>query len=288
MAELVLDHNAEESELRDGHVLLRAHNFVAISDAADVFHGAIFIIWAHDMVDFCEGIACAKVALVEIQSRLSDAEHELVAEILNKRLAHKDTLGHVHGIVVLKHKIGASTDCVEISRDLGGLFELINRNLAFIIVQAEEPLDSGAFKYMAATTVLIIADLVALLDSIADRAPVKRATDDEGHLSLEIRLVEAGEDSEAVESFKLRVKILLVVGSIGESVQTNAVFIVWCEIAELYGVPALDNISDAEWDYLVLERLGTNRHGFVIDLQISDSKGLRVNEKISVAIRHSL
>ena len=136
VAELVLDHNAEESELRDGHVLLRAHNFVAISDAADVFHGAIFVIWAHDMIDFCERIACAKVALVEIQSRLSDAEHELVAEILNKRLAHKDTLGHVHGIVVLKHKVGASTDCVEISRDLGGLFELIDRNLAFIIVQA--------------------------------------------------------------------------------------------------------------------------------------------------------
>ena len=139
-----------------------------------------------------------------------------------------------------------------------------------------------------AATVLIVADLVALLDSIADRAPVKRATDDEGHLSLEIRLVEAGEDSEAVESFKLRVKILLVVSSIGESVQTNAVFIVWCEIAELYGVPALNDVSDAEWDDLVLERLGTNRHGFVIDLQISNGKGLRVNEKISVVIRHSL
>ena len=211
-----------------------------------------------------------------------------MAEILNKRLAHKDTLGNVHGIVVLKHKVGASTDSVEISRDLGGLFELIDRNLVFIIVQAEEPLDSGAFKYMTSTAVLIIADLVALLDSIADRAPVKRATDDEGHLSLEIRLVEAGEDSEAVESFKLRVKILLVVGGIGESVQTNAVFIVWCEIAELYGVPALDDVRDAEWDDLVLERLGTNRHSFVIDLQISDGKGLRVNEKISVFIRHSL
>ena len=124
------------------------------------------------------------------------------------------------------------------------MLELIDCNLAFIIVQAEEPLDSGAFKHMA-TIVLFIADLVALLNCIADCTPVKRATDDEGHLSLEIRLVEAGEDSEAVESFKLRVKILLVVGSIGESVQTNAVFIVWCEIAELYGVPALHHICSS-------------------------------------------
>ena len=86
-----------------------------------------------------------------------------------------------------------------------------------------------------------------------------------------------------MECLELGVKILLVVGSISESVQTNAILVVWREVAELHSVPALDDVCDAQRNNLILEGLGADRHRFVINLQIGNGEGLRVNEQISVA-----
>ena len=52
MAQLVLDHNAEECQLRDRHVFLRAHNFVRVGNAPDILHRSVLVIGAHNMVHF--------------------------------------------------------------------------------------------------------------------------------------------------------------------------------------------------------------------------------------------
>ena len=60
-------------------------------------------------------------------------------------------------------------------------------------------------------TVLSVAVTVTSLDGVADCAPVNWAQNNQGHLGLEIRLIKAGEDAEAVECLELRVQILLLV-----------------------------------------------------------------------------
>ena len=76
-----------------------------------------------------------------------------------------------------------------------------------------------------------IAMLVTGLDGVANSAPVNRAKYNERHLGLEIGLVEAREDAEAVESLKLRVQILLLVSAVNESVQTNSILIIRSQVA---------------------------------------------------------
>ncbi len=56
-----------------------------------------------------------------------------------------------------------------------------------------------------------------------------------------------------MESLKLRVQVLLLVGTVGERMETDTVLIVRSQIPQLDGVPALDNIRGAKRDNLVLE-----------------------------------
>mmetsp|Transcript_28016 Transcript_28016/g.37409 ORF Transcript_28016/g.37409 Transcript_28016/m.37409 type:complete len:231 (-) Transcript_28016:609-1301(-) len=183
VAKLVLDHHAEESQFGDRHVLLRAHDLVRVSDAADVFHGAVLVVRAHDVVHFCKWVPGAEVALVELERGLCDAKHEFVAQEFDERLAHEDALRHVHRVEVLEHLIGAGADCVQVGGDLGRLLELVYRNLTLLLVELEEPLDACALKHMAAT-VLFFTQPVARLDGVGDGAPVRGAEHDQGHLRL--------------------------------------------------------------------------------------------------------
>ena len=48
---------------------------------------------------------------------------------------------------------------------------------------------------------------------------------------------------EVVECLELRLQVLLVVGAVRESVQTNTIFVVRRQVAKLDGVPALKDIS---------------------------------------------
>jgi len=123
-------------------------------------------------------------------------------------------------------------------------------------------------------TVFSVAQLEALLDSVGNGAPVVRAEDDKGHLSFEVGLVEAGEHAEAVECLELRVKILLLVSAVRESVQTNTVLVVRGQVAKLDGVPALDDFRSTKGNDLVLERLGPDSHLLVVDLKVGDSESL--------------
>lgn len=91
-----------------------------------------------------------------------------------------------------------------------------------------------------------------------------------------------------MEGLKLRVKILLVVGAIFECVETNAIFIVWCQVAQLNSVPALHYVSSSQRDHLVLEALRANGADSIVDHQIGHSESLRINEEIFIIVRLSL
>ena len=114
VAELVLNDDTEEGQFGDGHVLLTAHDVVGVSDAADIFHGAVFVVGAHHVVNLGERISRTKVPLIEVQRRFCDAEHELMTKVLDERLSDEDALRHIHRVVIFEHLIWASADGVEI------------------------------------------------------------------------------------------------------------------------------------------------------------------------------
>ena len=93
-------------------MLLRAHDLVRVCDAANIFHGAIFVVRAHHVINLRERIPGSKVLLVEVQSRLCDPKDQLVPQILHEGLPNEDSLWHIHWVIVLKHQVGTCTDGV--------------------------------------------------------------------------------------------------------------------------------------------------------------------------------
>ena len=265
MAQLVLDDNDEEGKLWNRHILFRAHDLIRVSDAANVLHGAIFVVGAHHVIDLREGVSGAKIALVEVKSGLGDPKDELGSQELSHGLAHEDSLRHIHGIRVFIDHVWTCADSVEVGGDPGSGLEVIDRNVSLLIVKVEEPVDTRSLQDMAAT-VLSITAIKACLDGIADGAPLRRAQDDELHLSLHVGLVKAWEHSEAVEGLELGVEVLLSVGAIGEGVKTDAILVIGCQILELNSVPSEADIFDLKRDNLILEASGINGQVFIVDL----------------------
>ena len=87
-----------------------------------------------------------------------------------------------------------------------------------------------------------------------------------------------------MEGLKLRVEILLVVGAVHEGVEADAIFIVWCQVTKLHGVPALHHVGSPQRDHLVLEALGAEGASSIVDHQISHGERLRVNEEVFVVV----
>ena len=67
------------------------------------------------MIDLGEWVSRAKVLLVEVESGLGDTKHKLVSEELNETLTDKDSLGHVHGVIVLEYLVGTGADRVQVA-----------------------------------------------------------------------------------------------------------------------------------------------------------------------------
>ncbi len=117
------------------------------------------------MIDFGERISGAKVLLVKVKSGLCDSEHELVSEELNERLSDKDSLRHIHSIVVFENLVWTSTDGIQVSGDSRSLLKFIDSDHFLVFVKWQEPLDSSALKHVSAT-VCFIAERVAPFDSV--------------------------------------------------------------------------------------------------------------------------
>jgi len=168
VTELVLDHNTEERQLGNGHGLLRAHDLVGVSDAANILHRSVLVIWAHHMIDLTEWVPLSERLLVKVKSGFRDTEHELVSEVLSQRLSNEDSLWDVHGVKIFVDLVGTGTDRVQVSRDAGSLLELAEGNVVEVTVKVEEPLDAVALEH---SSTLGSRVLISFLDTVGDGLP---------------------------------------------------------------------------------------------------------------------
>ena len=67
------------------------------------------------MINLGEWVSSAKVLLVEVKSGLCDTKHKLVSEELDETLSDEDSLGHVHGVIVLEYLVGTGADRVQVA-----------------------------------------------------------------------------------------------------------------------------------------------------------------------------
>lgn len=78
VADLVLNDNTEEGHLRNRHFSRGAHDIIRICNTTDVLHGAIFVIWAHYMINFTERISLTKVLLIKVNSCFGNTEDKFM------------------------------------------------------------------------------------------------------------------------------------------------------------------------------------------------------------------
>lgn len=121
----MLDHDAEEGELRDGHVLGGAHDIITISYTRHILHGTILVVGTHHMVDLGERVSLAERFLIVINCCFSDAKNELLTQVLDERLPYKDALRRIHWIKVFEILVWSRTNSIQVSRDLWCLLELV-------------------------------------------------------------------------------------------------------------------------------------------------------------------
>ena len=152
--------------------------------------------------------------------------------------------------------------------------------MCLVLVKVEHPVDLCPFDSRKRLVVLFITIFVSLLDPVRNCLPILRADDCQRHLGLEVRLVETREHSETVESFKLRVQILLLVFCVGECVQSDAILVVRVHISELDCVPPLDHIRHGQ-AYLLSLKLTVLAFS-VVDGQIGHGQSLQVDKQFSV------
>jgi len=111
-----------ESQLRDCH-LFNAQTGVSISDTANVLHGPILIVRAHDVVHLGEGVSRSEALLIKIDRSLSHAKEKLSSDILNQRLTAEDPLGHVHRVIVFDAVVRTGAYSKQVRGNYGGLLE---------------------------------------------------------------------------------------------------------------------------------------------------------------------
>lgn len=83
-----------------------------------------------------------------------------------------------------------------------------------------------------------------------------------------------------MESFKLRVKVLLVIALVNVGVEADLVFIISTQVAQLHGVPAKADIRQLKFNFLVFKQVGA-REVLVVDGQVGDGDGVEIKEKFS-------
>lgn len=183
----------------------------------------------------------------------------------------------MHRIIILVHFVAASAHRVQIARDAGRLLKLIESNIVLTRVEFQKVRNVMSIQYSLG--IVRPSVVVSFLERIAHRFPVGRATDSQGHFCLERGLIENREYVVAVESFKLGVQVLLLVGLVNIGVQTNTVCVVGVQVLKLNSVPALDNVGLSESKALI----GVNPCCFlIVDCQVRDRYCLEVEPKLVV------
>ena len=81
MAKFVLNNRTEPSHQWFVH-FFEAKSRIVVSDATNIFHGSIFIIRAHHVVDLAEWISLAKACLEDADGCFRNAKHKFVFQVI--------------------------------------------------------------------------------------------------------------------------------------------------------------------------------------------------------------
>jgi cephalosporin-C deacetylase-like acetyl esterase len=95
--------------------------------------------------------------------------------------------------------------------------------------------------------------LITSVLSIRNHSPHSRTYHAERHLGFETRLIKAWEYSVAMESFKLRIEILLAIRLVDELMKPSPVFLIWSKVLEAHNIPSLAQINHFKSDLLPCE-----------------------------------
>lgn len=162
-------------------------------------------------------------------------------------MSDKYSLWWIHRVKIFKESVRPSTYSVKISGDLRSLLEFIRAYRLWVLVKVHEPLAIILLKHpFAIEESLLISSVL----TIRDHPPYLRTSHAERHFCFETWLVEARKDSVAVESFELRVKILLTIRLIDKLVKTRSVFLIRSEVLQTDDVPALPQVHHLQPDLL--------------------------------------
>ena len=171
-----------------------------------------------------------------------------------RRFSRRGSRTNTELIVILEDLEGTGTESIEIGGSLRCIVELIGSDLALILVEAHKPLDLILLKH---SLPLLVSIVVSLLDFIRHGYPILWDSQAESHSGLEVRLIEGGEDSEAVEGLELRVQVLLLVFLVDERGETQSFVFIRGEVSKSDLVPAeLDQLGLYS-DLLMLKGLST-------------------------------
>jgi len=181
-------------------LLASTHDRVTVSNAPYIFHSAVLVIWAHDVVYLGEWIAGSKIFLVEINSRFCNPEHHFIPQIFSKTLPHKNSLREIHSIIILINLVRAGADAVQVSANARSLLVFVHTHFLRRFKEVQKPLDTVPFENSQA---LFSGVVVSSFETVAYRPPFTGASYSEAHFSFQVRLVEDGKHSHAVESFEL-------------------------------------------------------------------------------------
>lgn len=284
VAELVLDNHAEEGHLGDRHILRRAHDAVTVSDAPNVFHCSVFVIWAHHVVQLGEWVSLAKILLIIVHGGLRHSEDEFMSQVFYQRFPDEYSLGRVHWVIILKECVRPGADGVEVCRNLRCLFELVWAHGVRILVEVHEPHAIELFKHPLAVEHRIF---VPGIDSIRNCPPHLWASHAKCHLGLKTRLVEAWEDSEAMESLKLRIQVLFTIRLVNELMQARPILLIRSEVLEAYHIPALLQVRDFQPN-LLMSKILLLHFWIFIDSKFRYRQSLWIQKELSIVFRQSL
>lgn len=119
--------------------------------------------------------------------------------------------------------------------------------------------------------------LITSVLAIRNNSPYLWTYHTQRHLSFETRLIEAWEDSIAMESFELGVEILLAVRLVNELMKPGPIFLIWSKVLQTHDIPPLAQIHHFKSDLLPREvKLIELR--VLVDCKLTDSQCVRVQE----------
>jgi hypothetical protein len=128
----------------------------------------------------------------------------------------------------------------------------------------------------------VLGVFISFFDRVRDSFPTLGTSDCKCHLCFEAWLIEHWEYMITMECFKLRVEVLLLVGSVNIWMKTNSVCVVNIEVADLDSVPSKSDVCFFQF-YSLISIYRATRNSLVIDWEIGYCNSLEVNKEFPIS-----